>query len=800
MRRAPLIIAALSPALLAGVAAAEDGVVRLRASDVAHASRVEIPLGSTGFGIERTGARQIDLVITGEIGALDFSEIFPDARARRIVSARLAPDETAARLRFVLGCDCEYAARLEGGVLALEFRDPAQASEGADGSDAPRARQRAANEGTDRAPWRAPAPVPRGGSVDGGAPGAAPEDAPAEEIMIARRRLLEQLSRAADQGLVEFRSPEAEAAAASSSPAYEPAPAAAPQPPTPTETADAAPRPDAAPPEPPEMPPAPPAPLEIPVRARTAVDRAFPVGRGDTLAESAPCVADERLDVAAWPDPKKFVSERVRFSAVLIDEFGGVAPDAATGLARLYVAAGFGREALGVLDLFPNAVTDAALIRDLAHVVEGRRPPRDGPLAGAGPCSGRMALWFTAAGLRRGPVPDAAAAAMAEIDEEMIAAFAMLPASFRVLLGPMLMDDLLDRGETEKARRIDLILRRIPGDHGAAFDLARARLLTETGEETEAEALYARLGRRDLPESRDALLRLLQSRIARGAPIGVDLAEALATAAFIARGGPMERALKTAEIRARARAEGLGPALATVREAISRAPEAAIMLRDAGHAALEEAAADPKDGLAYTRAVMAHQHEISTEMAGDAARRRVAEELTTLGLANAALNFLKPAIGRGAPGVRRAEARARLALEDAEGALTALEGLNDLAAERLRAAAEEMQNRPAAALETLSGLEEAAGAEARAALAFRAGAWPAAAAAGPPARRLLAAYMARSRPEGAPAAALPPDLEGAADFVEPRSLTGEVTLGKARSVMEASAAARAIIKEALEDG
>lgn len=808
MTRAKTAVATLCALAAIGPAKAEP--IRLRASDIAQGSRVEIPIHGAGFGVERTGPRQIDIVIDAAGAAFDVSEIFPGAAARRIVTARTVPDESGTRLRFILNCDCDFAARVTGDVLSVEFRDPPSgeakpesadrvASAGAPAEALPR---RAPGEGTKHAPLRAPAPKPRGsdGEVAAAEAPAAGDEQASKNVVIARQKLLEQLSRAAEQGLLDFRSPEAAAMAPPPQDRSFPIKAKPPEVEEPVETAakeeERAPEPE---PEAPALnPPPPPPAVELPVRARTAIDRDFREDRAETFAQTATCIEESRLDTYDWPDPQRFSEELSATMRGLLDQFDTPVPDAATRLARLYVIAGFGEEAIETIGIFGDAVEDGALLRDLAHVVDGERPPADGPLSLGLSCSGRVAMWRRAAGMPPAVIPPGDPAVIAAVNDEMIAAFTATPVALRILLGPMIVGTLLDQNDPETARKVDLILRRIPGDHGPAFDLARARLLTVLNEDEEAEALFARLGRRDLAESREALLRLLENRIGRGAPIGADLTEALAEAAFIARGSPMERSLKVAEIRARVRSEGLAAALDTVRNAMDRSPASAIILRDAAHAALEEAQAVTEGPLAYTRAVLAHRDEISADIAGDAARRQIAEQLTGLGLANAALAFLEPALGRGAPDVRRAAARAMLSEDDATGALAALNGLAGIEAARLRARAEQMMDNPAEALATL---EEADAPEAGAdLLAFKAGAWAEAATMGPEELRLLAAYMAG--PDSAPARETLKQTgdPAAAAFLDPPRVSDEVTLGDAQSVMDASRAVRAVIEEALNDG
>lgn len=124
MRQAVLNIALA--ALAAGVAHSAKGEpAQLRSVDIPGASRMEIPISRDGFAVERTGARQVDVIIPGATPPFDMTRRFPIAGSRRIASARVVPDEGGIRLRFVLSCECEYAASVSGTYLMIEFRDPA---------------------------------------------------------------------------------------------------------------------------------------------------------------------------------------------------------------------------------------------------------------------------------------------------------------------------------------------------------------------------------------------------------------------------------------------------------------------------------------------------------------------------------------------------------------------------------------------------------------------------------------------------------------------------------------------------
>ena len=287
------------------------------------------------------------------------------------------------------------------------------------------------------------------------------------------------------------------------------------------------------------------------------------------------------------------------------------------------------------------------------------------------------------------------------------------------------------------------------------------------------KGLYQRLAQRDAPEARESLIRLLDSRLSRGAPVSTALANALSELAFTTRGQPLELIAKAAEIRARAAIDGPGAALNTVREAIERTPADADVLKDAGHAALEQlsAGAGADAAMSYVEAVLVYEPLVSSAADGDAARRRVAKELIALGLPNAALTYLAPAKERSGRAGRMLSAEALIALGLTEEGLAELADDDSPPARELRAEA----------LARSGDFAAAANADpSDASLALSAGDWKNAANDSQGARAELAKYMAE-----------PAEAE---DIDEAVSLSG------ARAAQDAARATRALIEEALSDG
>lgn len=634
--------------------------------------------------------------------------------------------------------------------------------------DAARARADAAREAETRIA-QAPEPVET------------PEPVSIEE---AQRRLLEQLARAADQGLVTFREPDPEAGRDRA----EAEPSGA-EPGGEAETAG-----DTAPVEAPpseDLAAAAPDPEDAQLRARTVFDAA---AEDRPVREAPPhvdCIEDDRLAVKDWADEDAPVDQMSRLRRELVGEFDRPDAGVATALARLHIRFGFGAEAELDLRAFGAEIKDRALLVDLARVVDDRPPEPDGPLARAAGCpGGAVAMWRAAAGLdaEDGPVD-------AETFQAMRGALSETPTILRRLLGPRIGLALLDRGAVAEAEDIILLVERAAGDPGPEHRLLRGRLAAAEGDWRTAEAIYRELIDENAVDAPEAMIRLVDSLLARGAPVPEDLAFDLATAARENRGASVGSALRVAEVRAKAGSGGAPEALAIAAERIRATPSLAPQYEDAARAIFEELRADALGPSRYARTALDYLDLVGEDAGGDPARIATARELTQIGLANGALEALAPPLTRRDPDARRAAAQAWLARGEGALALAALGDLQDPAAVRLRAEAEAREGAYAAALAALESVPGASEEE-RAALAWRAGEWTAATRAGAPDRRAMAIWMAGATGDtGANA------LEGPqADFTQRLEPDDPPTLGGARQLVERSRGARDLIKEALSDG
>lgn len=171
----------------------------------------------------------------------------------------------------------------------------------------------------------------------------------------------------------------------------------------------------------------------------------------DPFSDDATCIADARLDLAAWGA-----------------EGGTDSGGATTALARSLLHRGFGVEAQRIVQTGGASIEDGAVLSALGGLID-ELPAREPALfAGMIACPGRAALWAllggdgTARDTVNGPA--------------ILTAFEELPEPVRRQIGPRLVDRLIDVGDIGSARILRRSLGRTPGLEPADGDIADLRL------------------------------------------------------------------------------------------------------------------------------------------------------------------------------------------------------------------------------------------------------------------------------------------------------------------------------------
>lgn len=465
--------------------------------------------------------------------------------------------------------------------------------------------------------------------------------------------------------------------------------------------------------------PPPGAPLPLPIgdrsslRVSTSLDRdlaRLASALGDRAAQSG-CLSNYDLDVGSWGDPDAPMNGFSTSRLGLLGEFDAPDIDAARALVRTYLYLSFGAEAKSVLAAFPFEPAEKSVLSFLAEVADGKTRSPDNEAAALLGCQGTVAIWAL---LSIPQVPPASDVAKSEI----AATFSSLPLHLRKHYGPTLVQRFLALNDATTARLIWNAVDRAASDRGEKFILATAELAAANGDMEEAERDYARLEAGRPENAPKAVVRLIRSRLDRGASIDPGLVETAAALSFENRGTSLARELKFEELRGRT---ALGQ-WDTVFEELPKAEFAGSLARSEGETLLTAhfvAIAERASVETFLSRAFQANDRLPVGPGTDVARRAIAERLTALGFTNEALGLLDEINDRIEEDALTA-ARADLAAGALRSAVDRISGINTVEAARLRGEAfERLGQFEAAASAYINANEEALADKVR----LRAGDW-----------------------------------------------------------------------------
>lgn len=608
-------------------------------------------------------------------------------------------------------------------------------------------------------------------------------DETAATIEAVRQALLQQLTKAAEQGYVTLVEPPPEAPAEAAAEAPE------------AEHGEAGHDAHAAAEAAPE--PAP----DLPIRARTGSELSRTRRQQAGAAEDAPpahCMPDDAFAMGRWTTDAPLDLQIGLQRRRMVGEFDAADADAVMAYVRLLIAHGFGLEAQGALQAFAAEIPPAPYLHDLARLVDGEGVGPETPVGAGLDCPGTHHVWATAA-----------AAFEDRLTPEMIDVAALrpglsdMPPRLRTRVVVPIATVALEAGRIEDAEVLAGMAARAeppPPDGDGMLLVLLARIDAARGDWRRGEATLAPLLDHTSPAGIEAMIRMVEFRVARRAAPPRGLAENMEAIAFTLGSSELGRRLLRAAASARAAGEGLGLALGALRTLAERGgdPESAMA---AARDMLVDYTPDPDEGVAYAEAVLAHEALLGDGPAADRARTAVARHFMAIGIDNLAERILAPALARNVAAARLTAAEAATNGGDALRAIELLDGLSGDQAARLRAAALfSIGDHSGAA----TVAEETGDAALVARYAWLAGDWEAATAAGDVDQRILAAWMAGG-------GEIPPELrEAAKDDPSLAAKMETFTPGppeQAGSLLEAAGAAleqskrsRAVVGEILGDG
>lgn len=218
------------------------------------------------------------------------------------------------------------------------------------------------------------------------------------------------------------------------------------------------------------------------------------------------CPADEILDIASWGNPEDFGAQIADARQGLYGEFDRIDPQVALGLARTYLHFGFGAEAVNILTLDPAVRSEAALLLDMANILDGGQPGADSAITALSGCEGDAAIWATLA------LPDPPRGALPN-SEPALRGLNALPAHLRTILAPMMSRVLLAYGDPEGAAKALHSLDRLRNPLPAEATMALAEIDLSQGETSRGTQRLTEVVEDNAAQSPRALIALIDAKI-----------------------------------------------------------------------------------------------------------------------------------------------------------------------------------------------------------------------------------------------------------------------------------------------
>lgn len=470
----------------------------------------------------------------------------------------------------------------------------------------------------------------------------------------AQNQLLAQLTRAADQGLVDFV-------------------------PAPVPVAEVLPAPEPVP-----MPEPTPEPLSAELLQQLSARTAYSQGTEDALTAIVnqfampQCLDDADFTMAGWGGEAGFSAELAHLRSSLLGEFDTIQTEVAKDIVQLYLRYGLGAEARLTLSEIGADLEESLLYSDMASLIESEPARVAGPvLKGAG-CGGAHELWYLVTGL--GDYQVLEPLAITEI-------FSNYPIEVRTLIGPPLAQAFIARGQVEAGHVVLEIVRRAESGVTPQQRLAEAHVMEVQGNLDGAIRVYRELALGNGEQAPEALISYARTLLASDQTLPETLLVDLESAAFFNRHAVLADPLRLWEIRVRAEVAGADAALTQIEEMLDERPDLSMELRSIITDIFANSSAARLGDYAYAQMVLRFADLLDQSMAGDAARLKIAEEMAAMGLPETALEVLAPNLGRATADVHYVEAAAYVQLFQPNQALAILDEDTSLTAYKIRLSA-----------------------------------------------------------------------------------------------------------------
>ncbi len=644
-----LVCAALALCLLATAAASQS--ITVRSGEHGDFTRLVFRVPpETGWNLAQRG-RSVSLSIDLPAGVIDPSDLFRRIGRDRLQGIRQAGP--GAPVLLTLACACSAAARLEqSGLLVIDIRPNLGAAGRRTGlpwlpSDRQYRFDLASDDHDSR--W-----MPTPAAVADPRPPIHPRDIlpevqPDAGLQLVEARLLDQITRAASQGLVKptesalRRRPEADR-------------------PDGTDTAEVAGKVTAT------------EDASIGVAAMTSADRDTVLS--GQLKFNGPagvvCLDSTMLDIENWGDERPFAEQISIARSGLTGEFDVVTEESALQLARTYLFFGFGAEARKAMAMAPSGTRQVEILGALADVLD-ENPSSSTPFRGQTGCDSDVAFWS----LMSADHGDAAQELRGGNLDAAKRAFVKLPTHLRGLLGPEFSRRLMRLGDAAGAEEVLLSLKRTELRQDDAMSLAQAELDAQNGNVADAISELEDLAQSPSDHAHEAMIQLVETAWQNRGSVPPETVELLATYATERRGTPDWARLQSARALALAQQGSFAPAFALSERLGEEAVPTDLNAR------LASVLTRRGDDLSFLRHALADPRSFAATMSeGD--RVPMVQRLLALGFPEAAADAMRATEMQFVPDRSLLNAEIALVSGRPQQAMAELSGVDGAAAKRLR--------------------------------------------------------------------------------------------------------------------
>jgi len=258
-------------------------------------------------------------------------------------------------------------------------------------------------------------------------------------------------------------------------------------------------------------------------------------------AQEQLCLPNDDLAVHTWGSDKPFSEQIGAYRSMMVGEFDRFDESALRKLAKTYLFFGFGAEARMTLELLMEKPKGYENLLAMADLLDARDVGENNPFSGQQVCDGHAAFW---AALSEGEVKKNADA------EAIQLTYAKLPVHLRVHLGPRISTLFSQLGEKHMAEATLRSLERTGVEHVPELNLAEAALAELSGDtDTVADELTEEVAARS-ENTPQALIDLINLHFEERRALLPDIPELVASYEVENRETDLGAALRQAEVSA----------------------------------------------------------------------------------------------------------------------------------------------------------------------------------------------------------------------------------------------------------